>query len=79
MRASKGGDLLSCNDTDFDFNTPSYIKYIALATAVLFNAGNPSAVSRNVSKRESVFVDFLRCIVFQRRWVCTLAIGMLFS
>ena len=29
------------------WHTPSYIEYIALATAVLFNAGNPSAVSRS--------------------------------
>ena len=47
MRPSKGGDLL-CNDTDFDLHPVTlYIEYIALATAVLFNAGNPSAVSRS--------------------------------
>ena len=46
LRASKGSDLLFMQWHRF-WLTPSYIEQIALTTAVPFNTGNPSAVSRS--------------------------------
>ena len=46
LHASKGGDLLLCNDTEFDLHLVILI-YIALTTAVPFNTGHQSTVSRS--------------------------------
>ena len=46
LRASKGSDLLLCNHTDFDLDHV-ILNTSLLTTAVSFNTGNPSAVSRS--------------------------------
>ena len=46
LRASIGSDRLLCNDSEFDLHL-SYIEYITLTTAVPFNTGHPSTVSRS--------------------------------
>ena len=44
LRASKGSDPLLCNDTEFDLHL---VILNALTTAVPFNTGHLSAVSRS--------------------------------
>ena len=49
---------------------PSYIEYLALATAVLFNAGIPSAVSRSWRMKAAlqIFPHYKVSLTFQYSW-----------
>ena len=64
MRVSKGGDLLLCNDTDFDLHP------VILNTAVLFNVGNPSAVSRSWQMKAAlpIFPHYKVPLTFWYSW-----------
>ena len=50
--------------------TPSYIEYIELATAVLFNAGNPSVVSRSWQMKAAlpIFPHYEVPLTFRYYW-----------
>ena len=50
--------------------TPSYIEYIALANTVLFNAGNPSAVSRSWQMKAAlpIFPHYKVPLTFRYSW-----------
>ena len=50
--------------------TPSYIEYIALTTAVPFNTGNPSAVSRSCQLKAAlhIFPHYKVPLTFRYSW-----------
>ena len=71
LRASKGSDLLLCNDTEFDLHLVIHcIEYIALTTAVPFNTGHPSAVSRSRQLKAAlqVFSHYKVPLTFRYSW-----------
>ena len=63
LRASKGSDLRI-------WLTPSYIEYIALTTAVPFNTGHPSAVSRSRQLKAALhaFSHYKVPLTFRYSW-----------
>ena len=69
LRASKGSEWLSFMQWHRIWLTP-YIEYIALTTAVPFNTGHPSAVSRSRQLKAAlqVFSHYKVPLTFRYSW-----------
>ena len=70
LRASKGSDRPPIMQWHRIWLTPSYIEYIALTTAVPFNTGHPSAVSRSRQLKAAlqVFSHYKVPLTFRYSW-----------